>query len=353
MKKQLQFLTVSFLLLAFSITAFAQTTRRVNGDPNITGVNVYNTIQAAVDAANTDDVILIEAWGLDPNATSSSYNEGVIVTKHLHFIGNGFNRDGNSISPFDKRDVVVAGFDFTSGSKGSSVKYLNITSFCVVKDENISITSSTLAITSIQINQGVTPNTQGTGLQLKKCNIGNVRVDLPNLSTTSIFDDALSADLLIENCILNYVGPSSLSLNYPVEGVTIINSNFQSNVAKLNNSTIVNTLFSAAYNSSLNFNVQISHSIAVQGGLPSLSNNLNNVSPADIWDNPGSFRGTLKVGSVAIGHGMNGEDIGEYGGSDPYEPSGLPSSPIATDIQNTQVGNDNINIQVQATYIAN
>ena len=86
MKKQLQFFALSFGLLAFSFTALGQTTRRVNGDPNITGVNVYNTIQAAVDAANTDDVILIEAFG-----SANDQYTGATITQRLHFRGNGYN----------------------------------------------------------------------------------------------------------------------------------------------------------------------------------------------------------------------------------------------------------------------
>jgi hypothetical protein len=38
-------------LLAISCSTFAQTIRRCNNNPSVTGVNIYTTIQAAHDAA--------------------------------------------------------------------------------------------------------------------------------------------------------------------------------------------------------------------------------------------------------------------------------------------------------------
>lgn len=57
MKKSLSILT----LLTFSaFCSFAQTIRRVTKDINITGVNIYSTVQAAHDAAVAGDIIYLE-----------------------------------------------------------------------------------------------------------------------------------------------------------------------------------------------------------------------------------------------------------------------------------------------------
>ncbi len=47
-------------LLAFSFSTFAQTIRRVNNSPGITGANIYASAQSAHDAAIAGDIIYLE-----------------------------------------------------------------------------------------------------------------------------------------------------------------------------------------------------------------------------------------------------------------------------------------------------
>jgi hypothetical protein len=78
-------------LLAFSFSTFAQTIRRVNNSPNITGVNIYATLQAAHDAAVNDDIIYVE-----PSLASYA---NLTCVKRLTIIGNGWADSYGNITP--------------------------------------------------------------------------------------------------------------------------------------------------------------------------------------------------------------------------------------------------------------
>jgi hypothetical protein len=73
------YITTCVLLLN---TTYAQTIRRVNNNPGVTGVNVYSSAQAAHDAAAANDIIIIE-----PSATSYG---SLTLTKPLKIYGNGY-----------------------------------------------------------------------------------------------------------------------------------------------------------------------------------------------------------------------------------------------------------------------
>jgi hypothetical protein len=360
MKKQLKFLTLSFCFLALSITTTAQTTRRVNGDPNITGVNVYNTIQAAVDAANTDDVILIEPWGGDPYAITAPYPDAVGITKKVHLRGNGYKLKDLIFPPNDKHSVQIGGtITFDTRSAGSSMKFLNNEPGVLnIYDENITVESCLLYIVTIGIrHNGNILESKGSGVKMKKVlnRSSTIQIDLPNISTTDP-TDSYNSGLEVMNCYLTGILEPGFR-QYKAKGVTVINSTIESQL-RVQNSTVVNVIFLGQFDPNINVGTSVSHCISTSNGLPSLSNNTNSVLLNDIWIDAGqgySFENKrfLKSNSIAKGYGINGEDIGEYGGSDPYQLSGLPHSPIANDLQNTQVGNKNINIQVQASYQAN
>lgn len=68
---------------------------------------------------------------------------------------------------------------------------------------------------------------------------------------------------------------------------------------------------------------------------PSGNGNQNNVNMSTVFVGTGSTDGQwqLKSGSPAIGAGRNGEDIGMFGGPEPYVPSGLPPIPAVYSIE--------------------
>ncbi len=68
--------------------------------------------------------------------------------------------------------------------------------------------------------------------------------------------------------------------------------------------------------------------------LPSGNNNINGQIFATVFVNTGSFDALYQLasGSPAANAGLNGDDMGMYGGSTPYVPSGVPGIPRLTQL---------------------
>ena len=193
---------ILLFLLALSCSTFAQTTRRVNSDPSITGVNVYNTIQAAVNAANTNDIILIEPAGIkNENPSGSQYSESVTINKKIHIRGNGRQiymsvAEVLPFVPYDDRIVQVDAFSFGTGSSGSSIKHCQV--------NNIYIADSRILIENCQRS-----GSQGIVIYLKSIagifNADSVTIKKSMITAVSFSHSnnaTVNTYLKIQNCYL-------------------------------------------------------------------------------------------------------------------------------------------------------
>lgn len=344
-----------FLLSLIASTLTAQTTRRVNGDPDITGVNVYNTIQAAVDAANTDDVILIEPYGANINE-NPAYTGTTQIDKKLHFRGNGYFLDNplNALTPLDQREANFGGqMVFEFGSSGSTVRNLKVSTIEVYTDNILfesvfsgSFTSYSLENSSVVISEGINCTIRKSIIQqgirdyrggLSKIN-SNLNLIIENTLTTSLTD--------IDN--------------------SIIKNSQISNMGQTDNSIFTNCIFFSkviGIDGGGNYNNAISYCISFQNDLPTLGNNMNNVAWQQLFVGPNYIQyysnyaiendSELSNSSVGKNAGINGGDIGIYGGTYPYEKSGLPHHPISTFFINSGIGNNAIDIDAVITIKAN
>ena len=64
----------AFAILCLCAVANAQTIRRCNNNPGVTGVNMYTTIQAAHDAAVAGDIIYVEPSNANYGALTCTNN---------------------------------------------------------------------------------------------------------------------------------------------------------------------------------------------------------------------------------------------------------------------------------------
>lgn len=341
-----------FLLTILSTTLFAQTTRRVNGDSDITGVNVYNTIQAAVDAANTDDIILIEPYGKN-SSLNPTYNEDVLVDKRLHFRGNGYNLTNPSlgIDVLDKRDVNISGIQFQLGSSSSTMKNLVVNTVYFTAP-NILAESSKIGILYFSsLENSTVIISEGVGAKIRKC-----------LITGGIFD--ARSTLSFNNNNLNFVAENSRTSYISSVNNSIFKNCLINSMGSSNNSIFTNCIFQNAVvglPAGSNYNNAISYCISFAGDLPTIANNIINVAWQQVFSGP-YYIGVdfnaendlvLSGSSVAKNAGINGGDIGVYGGTYPYELSGLPHHPISTFFINSGIGNNNIDIDAVITIKAN
>ncbi len=361
-----------FALCLFGHTLAAQTVRRVNGDPAITGVNVYNTIQAVVDAANTDDIILIEPFG-ENLGLNPFYVEDVFIGKRLKIYGNGYNLENPNLAvePLDRRVVHFQGsIYFEEGSSGSIVKYLNGMPHADVYPNNIfyngslgikesSITVESCRLTGIFMLSEETSTeliSQGVNCQIRKSMLGILRDDRGILSR-----NASSLNLTVQNSMLygNYYGNEALA---NIDN-SIIKNCLVGNIYGTDNSVFTNCIFFQEVNcpNCYNFNNSISYSLSFQNDLPTANNNVNNVTWEQVFKGPSyGYKGyqgeddvELSISSIAKNAGINGGDIGIYGGTYPYEKSGLPHHPISTFFINSGIGNNNIDVDAVITIKAN
>jgi hypothetical protein len=343
-----------FLLSLIASTLTAQTTRRVNGDPDITGVNVYNTIQAAVDAANTDDVILIEPYG-ENLGVNPSYGETVMVDKRIHFRGNGYNLTNPQLSiiPLDTRVAYVAGITFTIGSGASSVSNLDLGSISIFSP-NVKIESS--KISGLAFHSTENPSviiTEGVGSIIRKCLVSAI---YDQRSALSIANSNLN--MTVENTGIHaalYYTDNSIFKNCKLSAIIDVDNSIFTNC--IFESQFVGVV-GGSYNS---FNNAISYCISFANDLPTLGNNTNNAAWQQVYIgaqyNSTAFVGendrVLSNSSIAKNAGLNGGDIGVYGGTYPYELSGLPHHPISTFFINSGIGNNSIDIDAVITIKAN
>jgi hypothetical protein len=128
---------ITICLFFFLITsAMAQTTRRVNNNFGVSGTNVYATPQAAHDAAVANDILII-----DPSTTA--YGD-LTLTKPLKIYGNGYFLNVNTELKVDQRPSSLGIVWFNTGSGGSEMYGISITSIAIQGVSNITLSRNNL-----------------------------------------------------------------------------------------------------------------------------------------------------------------------------------------------------------------
>lgn len=341
-------LTLIFLL-SFSCPTFAQTIRRVTDNPNVTGVNIYTTIQAAHDAAVAGDIIYLEP---NPN-TSFSYGQ-LISTKRLTIIGNGFSQFNNNYlttpnPPLDGRLSTIAGFSMRNGSQNSVIIGVNITgNGNTIRVPNITIDRCMIGGIEFEATD-ISIGLVGRNATITRCRGGNLTTVTSGLIIGSNCLITNNIGLLIgglNNCtIKNNIFTNSISVASSVVADNIFT--FPLNIVSVNDYNTPNT------NS-------ISNNIAVAtNGLPTGNGNINGAMSNSIFttSNPSSTTPDsgwqLAVGSPAIGTGTAGANMGAFAGASPFVLSGLPPRPIITNFISSGVGNSATPLSVSVTVRGN
>ncbi len=305
------------LLMLICQFTYAQTIRRVNNtgisttpaSPNT--VPIYTTIQAAHDAATAGDIIMVE-----PSAVEYG---NLTATKQLTYYGNGYllgSLADNKNPNLQAKNVEskISSVVFQSGSEGSIFSGLKMSSAISIYTNNISIIRNyanqinlynTALNCKIQQNYVAFINCQGSSNNVFQNNIIYQGIVINNQSNNN----------LVENNVItsNIYG---ITLNNCIVRNNIDMVNFSSDLA---GSTVTNNL---AVNAAV-FGTSNGNLVSTASAIFEDATNTSNLFSEDT-------RFKLKVGSPAIGAGLNGTlatDMGAYGGSFPYIPSGIPAIP--------------------------
>lgn len=356
MKKSLFALAILCLL---SFGSFAQTIRRCNNNPGITGVNVYATIQAAHNAAVAGDIIYVEPSSADYGALN--------CIKRLTIIGNGYFLDKNANNSFDTRTSKITTITFDNGSANSVLTGVEQTSSGFsINDINITITRCYITNNisfGISTNLVAGLNSRGNNATITKCILSS---GINGNNTTNV-NAQYGYNCLISNNILRGV---IYSMTNTIISNNVFNCGYVggSNVGSVFGCAVTNNIYDARGLSGTITYVgggsgnTISNNICLDlAGSPSGNGNVSfGTSTATfLTANPWTTFSTedanfqLIAGSPAIGIGTGGTNAGAFGGSNPYILSGMPAYPVITSYLPSGVGNASTPLQVSVTVRGN
>jgi hypothetical protein len=347
---------VLIFLLAISCSTFAQTIRRCNNNPGVSGVNVYTTIQAAHDAAVAGDIIYVEP-------STVTYGNLACI-KRLTIIGNGYNIDKNANTPFDTRTSKLGSVTFDNGSANTLLTGMEVIGMAI-NDVNITVTRCKLPGISFGVSSNLVAgvNSRGNNASITKSIIGGT---LSGQNSTTV------ANQYGYNCnISNNIQQGAIN---SMTNTVISNNVFQlaavggGNLSSINGCSVTNNIYDArGLSGTINYvntgaGNTISNNICLDlAGSPSGNGNVSfgNSTATFLSANPWSTVANedapfqLAVGSPAIGIGTGGNNAGAFGGANPYILSGLPAYPVMTNFITTGVGNTSTPLQVSVTVRGN
>jgi hypothetical protein len=382
MKKQI--ITITLCLLA-SFFASAQTIRRCNNNPGITGINIYTTIQAAHDAATAGDIIYVEP-------STQSYGNLTSI-KELTIIGNGFFIFENSSSnmPQDPRESMLGSINLNAGSASSKLIGISASNQINVYVPNVQIERCKLPYVSLSYvsaannlatsvadnavikgcyffwqngNSGSTrkisgsnvPNGYASGNPVTRF-ISNATITNNILSFGYYFVGSIQNSLIQNNTVAYALSESALSSSSPS---SVFNCTFNNNIVVVesdNTSTVSNQ-----YNVACTFsnNIQICNTCTTSGNyFPSGNGNQNNVSSTSYFSTAYNSlfnvdKGLVqKATSPGLTAGIGGSEVGAFGGISPYKLAGLAPYPVTTNITTSGVGNSTTPLNVSVTVRGN
>lgn len=332
-------------------TTYAQTIRRVNNNPDVTGVNVYTTAQAAHDAAVANDILIIEP-------SVNTYGN-LTLTKPLKIYGNGYFLNVNTELKADQRSSILGTVVLATGSSGSSFYGISSGVFNnQVGGTAYNVTNITIERCNVSSINLTTPYSNGQGT----ASLSNFTIRGNYVGTISFnpISPAMISNVFVSNNIITFSLNNGGSGAQYTSNISVLNNTFYfaggSVYLTLGNSAFENNLL--AYQNpnglvlTLSFvNVSTSYNASYGSHFEAINGNLNNYDVAASFVGTGSGlsddeRVQIKSGSSLKTAGSAGTEIGAYGGTTPYVVSGIPAIPSITGFNNTATGSNSVPLQV-------
>jgi hypothetical protein len=349
-----------FLFVSLSFFAQAQTIRRVNATPGVTGVNIYATVQAAHDASVAGDIIYLE-----PVNTNNTDYGAVTINKRITLIGTGYDPTLITGSNFDKRTVSMSSINLNRGSAMSRITGLRIGSM-TIKDANCIVERNKIENTlylSYETFEGTT--TSGKNTTIRNNSLNGI-LGVGNQSGVGIPSAITSNNIISNNIMFSYVAylvSSTItrntffhnSNNYIFEDVD--GSSISANIFDARDAnTFFATVETSCQGNTISNNLCIRHA-----GLPANNGNVNSVSSSTVFKvtNPWTVNPFLEsnlelsVNSPALTVGPSSTPIGAFSGTTPFVPSGLTNIPFITDFSINGIGNVNSPLQINVKARSN
>lgn len=256
------------------------------------------------------------------NGSGTSYGDATI-SKRVFMFGPGYFLAQNTETQASPTAATVGTLTFSSGASGSLITGMSFARFDINAD-------------NILVKRNYGTNGSGTEVVLVRTGRSNVLI-VQNYLYQSYYGRCVwvqggCSNVLVSNNFLgtfyNSNDPSYAAL-YSQSSLTVTQNMVYRAWVITDNSSITNNIIREG-GIQLNSN-GVFNNIGSDGNTPAPAgnNNQQNVTMSNVFVLTGSDDAVwkLKAGSPALAAGQNGEDVGMYGGTDPYVLSGLPAIP--------------------------
>lgn len=299
----------------------------------------FTNLQMAIDAATSGDILMVYP---------GSYGS-IQVNKALKIYGPGYRIPENPSLGITTIKLNAQLYDvvFLPGSAGTEVSGFYMSRFLADGVSNLVIKRNFI-------------NHAGSGFEsrLKNANGVIVQGNYFYMGLVGQFNTSLMIDINCSNVIVeNNVFDGNNSLLHTQYGCSMVNNSSSQIIFRNNISMPRNTFhYSEIYNN-IFFNPNGGSGWNFNGTNNYATNNLIGIPGNTFvgWPTQGSYsfdsRFQLAPGSPAMSAGVNGEDLGIFGGDAPYKLSGIPSFPLIYDLfvpMNNGGNSININIKVRS-----
>jgi hypothetical protein len=339
-----------FWLLAMMATiSHAQTIRRCNSNPGVTGPNMYSSIQAAHDASANGDIIYLEASG-------TSYGT-LTCAKRLTIYGRGYWLDTSPIGSDTQTEASMGAVSFATGSSNTTMSGCLVNGTITFGPGTSAITVERTYCLGIIFNSTCTGASSqfATNCTIKQCFVGYNYTTSGGIGGTCGTIENNANRITIQNCIVSY------NLNWPIRNLNncLISNTIFYGVQNILNSTVTNSLLAYGGVSGSYSGTTFTNCLTLTNSLPAGNGNQNGVNFNSVYvsntANPSGRDTEYKLGefSPALGAGINGTDVGAFGGPNPYVLSGQPPIPIITNLVSPPSGNNNAPLNVKISVRSN
>lgn len=327
-------------VLTIAVQAHAQTIRRVNNNPGVTGLNVYTTAQAAHDAAVANDIIIIEP---------STVNYGnITIVKPLKIYGNGYYLGVNTELKVDQRASPVGEINIYGAGGGSMIAGLTTGTVYLRGASNVTLTRN-----KMQGNLNIYTD-EGGGVPVP---ISNVVISGNETQAIGVGNNqgGTTNNILITNNLVSYISITNDALN---TGIVVRHNT----ITSTNSISLVNAIYENnlhAQGSPISFtNVTYSYNVSTANSFGGGVANQNNYNVSAQYITAGANISAdeayqLKAGSPLKTIGAAGAEVGAYGGTTPYVVSGIPAIPSVVTMTNSATGSNSVPLQVTISVKAN
>ncbi|MES2647952.1 MAG: hypothetical protein V4717_13820 [Bacteroidota bacterium] len=350
MRKILFFAVLGIIL---SQSSFAKIWR-VNNKAGITAN--FTTLQAAHDSAASGDTIHLEG-------SPFTYG-GLTCSKKVTIIGAGYYLNENPNTQAVKQFSQVAAMTLNHGSAGTSIMGLDF------KGAGLNIYAGDITVIRNKFSYNGANEDDYAGIITIYYMNNNGAIGASNINISQNYGVAISntypsTGLLITNNYITYgtaysFGQTNLGLN--VNSIALVQNNVfnYGNITAYNSSFTNNIMLGGTFNGTGNLTA---NNIGNANQFGSLNGNKANIDMATVFIGTGEGissdgRWKLKAGSpgIASGYGStagNPVDIGMYGGTSKYVPSGMPPIPAVYFFENQPIGSNTDPIDVQIKVKSN